>query len=89
MIHQMLYERQVQKTLVLMAMLYLNIHIGDVTYPQGYVGKDQGNLDLKPSLLVFGIARDDCPDTEANLISLFRLRGIFPRSLSPSRTTTI
>lgn len=51
MIHQMPYEWQVQKTLVLMAMLILNI--GDINYPQGNVGKNQGNLDLKPLLLVF------------------------------------
>lgn len=52
-IHHMLYEWWVQKTLVLMAMLYLNIHIGDINHPQGYVRKDQSNLDLKPLLLVF------------------------------------
>lgn len=53
MIHQMLCEWWVQKTLVWMAMFFLNIHIGDVNYPQGYFGKDQGNSDLKPLLLVF------------------------------------
>lgn len=80
-IHHMLYEWWVQKTLVLMAMLYLNIHIGDINHPQGYVRKDQSNLDLKPLLLVFFlISRDDCPSTEARLISLLSLRGIFLRS---------
>lgn len=53
MIHQMLQEWWLQKTLFLMATLYPNIHVGDGNYPQGYAGKDQGNLDLKPLLLVF------------------------------------
>lgn len=51
--HQMLYDWQVLKTLVLMAILYPYINVGDVKSLQANIRKDQGNLYLQHLLLAF------------------------------------